>query len=80
MGSFFPRKILFFSGALVLGLTCLCLEPTLATTWYSTIASPEVRLKKCVLLAQIHNRTRAAPADEPADGPHLYRKMVKVNF
>ena len=30
MGPFFSRKILFFSGALGLGLTCLGLEPALA--------------------------------------------------
>ena len=29
MGHFFSRKILFFSGALGLGLTCLGLEPAL---------------------------------------------------
>ena len=29
MGLFFPRKFLFFGGALGLGLTCLGLEPAL---------------------------------------------------
>ena len=32
MGHFFSRKILFFSGALGLGLTCLGLEPALHIT------------------------------------------------
>ena len=32
MGLFFPRKILFFGGALGLGQTCLGLEPTLGET------------------------------------------------
>ena len=31
MGPFFLRKILFFCGALGLGLTCLGLEPALQT-------------------------------------------------
>ena len=47
MGPFFLLKILFFSGALGLGLTCLGLEPALCenrtikcedlATWYNSL-------------------------------------------
>ena len=32
------------------------------------------------LFYQIHNKSRAAHVSKLADGPYLYRKMVKVNF
>ena len=55
MGPFFPKKILFFGGALGLGLTCLVLEPALMSTSNNY---DEAEANAATLLANFNLKTR----------------------